>query len=100
MRVWIGGSLQWQVTSSTALSGAVSHSRVRDPLSEITSRNTEHQLELSQGFNLYRRLEMGTQGRVFIRYSRTRAAFKPFDQPGEPPAVMWTLSAGSSFRLY
>jgi hypothetical protein len=61
----------------------------------------EHQIELSQGFNLYRRVESGTQARIFIRYARTRAALVPL-QPvsGQLPSIMWTLSAGSSIRLH
>ncbi|MGE0552989.1 MAG: hypothetical protein AB7R55_06135 [Gemmatimonadales bacterium] len=97
----VGGGLQWQVTRTTALVASISQSWGSDQLSEQRSRNTEYQLELSQGFNLYRKTEYGTQGRLFIRYARTRAAMYPFQQPSLlDPVINWTLNAGGSFRLY
>jgi hypothetical protein len=96
-----GGSLQWQITATTALSAALSQSWGLDPLGQQRTRNTEHQLELSQGFNLYRRLESGSQGRLFVRYARTRAATLPFEPVSLiAPRVFWTVNAGASLRLY
>jgi hypothetical protein len=97
----LGGSAQWQVTRTTSVSGTLSQSWGFDPLAAQRTRNTEYQGELSQGFNLYRRLDSGTQGRLFVRYARTRAAFYPF-QPVAllSPRTVWTLSAGGSLRVY
>ncbi|MGE0439032.1 MAG: hypothetical protein AB7L66_16155 [Gemmatimonadales bacterium] len=97
----IGAGLQWRATRTTALVGSVSQSWGADELAEERSRNTEYQLELSQGFTLYGRSDRGTQGRFFVRYARARAARYPFQVPSlVDPVITWTLNAGGSFRLY
>lgn len=97
----LAASAQWQLARNTALSGSLSQSWGRDPWSAQRTRNTEHQLELAQGFTLYRRLDSGTQGRLFLRYARTRAALHPFETPSlVAPRITWSLNAGGSLRLY
>lgn len=96
-----GGSAQAQLTRTTAFSGSVSEAWGFDPFADQRTRNTEFQVELSQGFNLYRRVDGGTQARVFVRYARTRASLLPtIPVSGLVPRVMWTFNAGGSIRLY
>ncbi|MFN0181062.1 MAG: hypothetical protein ACKVZ0_19825 [Gemmatimonadales bacterium] len=97
----IGANLQWQLTTRAALAGAVSQMWSEDPRSDQRLRNTEMYGELSQGFNLYRRPEGGTQGRVFVRYGRTRSALAPLST-NDPfqPTLTWMLTAGSSLRAF
>src|SRR5690606_3892923 len=97
----IGGNARLNLTRSTTLMGSVSYSRGVDPFAEQRTRNTEYNAELSQGFTLYGRHDGGTQGRVFLRYARTRAALLPFQTPSLiDPLITWTMTAGASFRLY
>ncbi|MEZ4455370.1 MAG: hypothetical protein R2882_02285 [Gemmatimonadales bacterium] len=95
----IGASVQARLARSTTFSGSLSQAWGTDPAAEQRSRNTEIQMELSQGFDLYRRMD-GNQARLFLRYSRTRAAFLPFAAAGLMPRVFWTFNAGGSVRLY
>ena len=98
----VGTSLQWQPFGATAFSGSTSYSRAVDPFASQRTRNLELQAELSQGFNLYRRQDSQTQGRVFLRFARTRAAVVPFE-PVSPlllPRIGWSLNAGGSLRVY
>lgn len=97
----IGVTLQWQLAVRTALAGAFSQMWSEDPRSDQRLRNTETYAELSQGFNLYRRPDGGTQGRVFVRYSRTRfaSAVISLNDPFQP-ALTWSVTAGSSFRAF
>jgi hypothetical protein len=98
----VGTSLQWQPFGATAFSGSTSYSRAVDPFASQRTRNLELQAEVSQGFNLYRRLESQTQGRVFLRFARTRAAVVPFEAVSTLPVprIGWSLNAGGSLRLY
>ncbi len=97
----LGGSLQWQPGNATSVTGSVSQSWGRDPSAEQRTRNTELQVEVSQGLTLYRRPESGSQGRLFVRFARTRAALLPFAPPSlVAPRIFWTLNAGGSIRLY
>jgi len=98
----VGTSLQWQPFGATAFSGSTSYSRAIDPFASQRTRNLELQAELSQGFNLYRRLDSQTQGRVFLRFARTRAAVVPFEavSPLLLPRIGWSLNAGGSLRIY
>ncbi len=97
----IGTIVQAQISNSLAFSGNLAHTWSFDPFADRRSRNLELQGELSQGFTLYRRVDGGTQGRVFVRYARTRAAFFPLiPDPSVIPQLMWTINAGSSFRLF
>ena len=97
----VGSIVQAQLTRALALSGNLAHTWTFDPFANRRTRNLEVQGELSQGFTLYRRVDGGTQGRVFVRYARTRAAFFPIiPDPSLVPQLMWTINAGSSFRLF
>jgi len=97
----LGVSIQAQVFRATALSGSVSQAWGFDPFADQRTRNTEFQVELSQGLDLYRRIEGGNQARFYLRYARTRAAFLPLvPTPGLVTQVLWTLNAGASIRLY
>ena len=97
----LGGGLQWQITRTTAIVGSLSQSWGLDPFSDQRTRNTEYQLELSQGFNVYRKVDYGSQGRLFVRYARSRAALLAVDASSFlAPRITWTLNAGASFRLY
>jgi hypothetical protein len=97
----VGASVRWQATRSTDLSGTISQSWAFDPTAQARQRNTEIQLELSQGVNLYRKPEGGTQGRLFVRFGRTRAASHLLGVTDlVAPAVQWTINAGGSIRLY
>ena len=97
----LGGSLGAQLTRTTALNGSLSQAWGVDPFGGARTRNTELQVELSQGFNVYRPTSGGTQAGVFVRYARARAAFLP-DRSESPmaPELRWTLNAGGSVRLY
>jgi hypothetical protein len=97
----VGATAQCHLAHGTSLSGSLSQAWGRDPMSALRTRNTEHHLELSQGFTLYRRLDSGPQGRVYLRYARTRAALLPFETPSlVAPRMAWNLNAGGSLRLY
>ncbi len=97
----IGASVRWQPLARTDVLGIVSQSWGRQPTLDARTRNTELQLELSRGFDLYRRYDGGTQGRFFIRYARTRAALLPlFAQPLLDQRITWTLNAGGSLRIF
>lgn len=97
----VGANLQWQLALRTTLSGAVSQMWSEDPRSDQRIRNTETYAELAQGFNLYRRPDGGTQGRVFVRYTRTRLASASISlRDPFQPALTWSVTAGSSFRAF
>ena len=97
----LGASIRWQPLAHTDLVGMVSHSQGAQPGTEQRVRNVEYQLELSRGFNVYRRLDGSTQGRVFIRYAHTRATVLPFVQQSLfDSRITWTLNAGASMRLF
>jgi len=97
----VGTLWQAQVTPTLAFSGNLSHMWSWDPFALRRSRNLELQGELSQGFTLYRATDAGTQGRLFVRYARTRAAFYPLIPDATlVPQLVWTISAGSSFRFF
>ena len=96
----LASTVQIQPTRLTSLGGSLSQSWTYDPFAQQRSRNTEFHVELSQGFTAYRRQASGSQGRFFIRYGRTRAAAEPINFTGAPPLITWTLTAGSSLRLY
>ncbi len=98
----VGANAQVSLTRTTTLSGALSQAWGYEPFGDQRSRNTELQAELSQGLDLYRRTDGGTQARVFLRYARTRAAFYPLAAGATPslPRLVWTLNAGASIRLY
>ena len=97
----VGTLWQAQLTRTLAFNGNVSHMWNWDPFAERRTRNVELQGELSQGFTLYRAADGGTQGRVFIRYARTRAVFRSLvPDPALVPQLMWTVNAGSSFRFF
>ncbi len=97
----LGASLQAQVFRATGFSGSVSQAWGFDPFAGQRTRNTEFQLEVSQGVNLNRRIEGGSQSRLYLRYAGPRAAFVPVTAvPGLTTQVLWTLNAGASIRLY
>lgn len=97
----VGSIVQAQLSRTLNLSGNLAHTWAFDPFANRRTRNLEVQGELSQGFTLYRPVEGGTQGRVFVRYARTRAAFFPvIPDPSLVPQLMWTVNAGSSLRLF
>lgn len=97
----VGTVWQAQVTPTLAFNGNLSHMWSFDPFAQRRARNLELQGELSQGFTLYRAVDGGTQGRVFVRYARTRAAFYPLiADPTLVPQLMWTINAGTSFRFF
>ena len=97
----LGASAAAQLTRTTAFNGSVSQAWGFDPFGGQRTRNTEFQVELSQGLNLYRAVAGGSQARLFVRYARARAAFLPIvATAGLAPAVRWTLNAGGSIRLY
>lgn len=97
----LGTLWQSQLTRTLAFNGNLTHMWSWDPFAERRTRNLELQGELSQGFTLYRAAEGGTQGRVFLRYARTRAVFLPLlPDPALVPQLMWTINAGSSFRFF
>lgn len=92
---------QAQPTRTLAFNGNVSRTWSWDPFGARRVRNLEVQGELSQGFTLYRAADGGSQGRVFVRYARTRAVFLPLvPDPTLVPRLMWTINAGSSFRFF
>lgn len=99
----IGGSARWQPLARTDVLAVFSHALGDQPTIESRTRNTELQLELSRGFDLYRRFDGGTQGRLFIRYARTRAVVHPLTGAAQPlldARITWTLNAGGSIRFY
>ncbi|HEX4936297.1 MAG TPA: hypothetical protein VFV33_24115, partial [Gemmatimonadaceae bacterium] len=97
----LGTLWQSQLTRTLAFNGNVSHMWGFDPFGQRRTRNLELQGELSQGFTLYRAADGGTQGRVWLRYARTRAVFLPFvADPTLVPQLMWTVNAGTSFRFF
>jgi hypothetical protein len=96
----VGANVQWQLSSRTAFSGALSRMWSEDPRSDQRLRQTELFGELSQGFNLYRRPEGGTQGRIFVRYGRTRLAVATLVGDPFQPTVTWMITAGSSLRAF
>lgn len=97
----LGTLWQAQVTRTLAFNGNVSHMWNWDPFAQRRTRNLELQGELSQGFTVYRAADGGTQGRVFVRYARTRAAFYPLIPDATlVPQLLWTINAGSSFRFF
>jgi hypothetical protein len=96
----MGVSLQWQVTRTTSLSSALSQMWGRDPILGQRTRHTEWHAELSQGFTLYRKTESGTQGRVFVRFARSRASVGGFEPVSlATTRISWVLNAGGSLRL-
>jgi hypothetical protein len=98
-RVALSVLSEW--STKTSLTGSVSHARAFDPFEDRRSLDTELHVELAQGFDLYRRLDSGTQARVFVRYARTGMERVPRTLPeGAMFLATWTLDAGASIRLY
>jgi hypothetical protein len=96
----VGLTGDWRPLSATSLQGFVSLSRADDEPRTQGSEAAELRLEASQGLNLYRRPESGTQARVFLRYGRSRSSLDvPFAQR-VPDQIQWSLAAGMSLRLY
>lgn len=97
----LGGGLRWQPWRATELATNLTQSWGLDPSVDQRTRNTEFQIEASQGFDLYRRTEAGKQARLFVRFGRTRAArHQILASDLLSPDVQWTLYAGGSIRLY
>jgi hypothetical protein len=97
----IGTTLRWQPLRSTDVMAVVSHAWGSQPADAQRTRNVEYQFELSRGFDLYRRFDGGTQGRLFLRFARTRAAVLPaLPQSLLNARITWTLNAGGSIRLF
>jgi hypothetical protein len=97
----VGAAIQAQLTRTMAFSGTLTHTWSFDPFGERRTRNLEFQSELSQGFTLYRPVDGGTQGRMFLRYARTRAVFSPFTPDAlVMPQLMWTVNGGTSIRFF
>lgn len=101
----VGTSARWRPLSRTDVLVIVSRAHgVRLPDAERhadRTRDLELQLELSRGFDVYRRFDGATQGRFVFRFARTRATVLP----GSPQQLLdvrstWTLHAGASFRVY
>jgi len=97
----LGGTVRWQPRRAADVLAVASHAWGANPAEGVRTRNMEFQIELSRGFNLYRRYDGGTQVRAWIRFARTRAAVLPtLPQPLLNARISWTLLAGGSFRLY
>jgi hypothetical protein len=97
----VGVRTQLQITRNTAVSGTSSHSWGFQPYGDQHTRNTDYNVELSQGVTFYGRRDRGSQGRIFIRYASRRASLTSSEAFLAPPNNdTWTLNAGASFRLY
>ncbi len=97
----VGASFRLQPTQTTDFSGSLSQTWALDPMATARRRNTEFQVELAQGINLYRKPEGGTQTRLFVRFGQSRAVSYPLDLTVlATREVQWTLNAGGSLRLY
>jgi hypothetical protein len=97
----LGGTVRLQPFARTDVVGAASWAVGRQGEAGPRSRNAEYQLELSRSFDLYRRIDGGTQGRLFMRYARTRAVQRLADERDFlDPMIVWTLNAGGAFRLF
>ncbi|MBL8983275.1 MAG: hypothetical protein JNL26_13875 [Gemmatimonadetes bacterium] len=97
----LGGGLQATLPRATGLTGNVSRTWSFDPFAGRRVRQVEFQGELSRGFSLSRRAAQESQGRIFVRYARTRARFLPLiPDPALASQLMWSVNAGSSFRLF
>lgn len=96
----IGVSGDWRVFAQTMLQGNVAFTRTDDQPLTQRNENIELRLEASQGFDIYRHSEAGSQARAFLRYARSRIrlggpAF------GFPPAeTVWSMTSGISLRLF
>jgi hypothetical protein len=96
----VGFTGAWRPLPATSLQGFVSLSRADDEPRTQDNEAAELRLEASQGFNLYRRPESGTQARVFLRYGRSRSAVEVRLAQPVPPQIQWSLATGMSLRLY
>ena len=97
----IGSTVRWKVASTTDVLAVLSHAWGSQPANGQRTRNMEYQFEISRGVNLYRRFDGGTQGRLWVRFARTRAAVLPaLPQPLLNARITWTLNAGGSIRLF
>jgi len=90
----------WRPLPATALQGFVSLSRADDQPATQETEATELRFEISQGFNLYRRPQGGTQARVFVRYGRSRSALDARLAAPVPDQIQWSLASGMSLSLY
>ncbi|CAN5870137.1 hypothetical protein BH24GEM1_BH24GEM1_18500 [soil metagenome] len=90
----------WRLLTNTAFQGFVSFGRSDDSPSTQQTDNTELRFEASQGFNLYRRPESGTQARAFLRYGRNANSLTAPALAPTPDQTRWSLAAGMSLRLY
>jgi hypothetical protein len=97
----LGGGVQATLLRAFGLTANLSRTWTFDPVASRRVRQLEVQGELSRGFSLYRHNEGGAQGRVFVRYARTRGRFLPLvPDPALASQLTWSVNAGSSFRLF
>jgi hypothetical protein len=96
----VGLTGDWRPLAATSLQAFVSLSRADDDPSTQDTEAAELRLEASQGFNLYRRPESGTQARVFLRYGRSRSALDIRFAAPVAEQIQWSLATGMSLRLY
>lgn len=96
----VGLTGDWRPLAATALQSFVALSRADDEPRTQSGDALEFRVEASQGFNLYRRPESGTQARVFLRYGRDRRSQETLLAPVVPAQVQWSLATGMSLRLY
>jgi hypothetical protein len=95
----VSAQTDWRPIRSTALSAAISSSFANDAASTRRGHNTEMRFEASQGVNVYRRPQDGSQMRVFVRYARAGAASRIADVL-QPTVLSWTINGGVSVRFF
>lgn len=96
-----GGGMQATLRQTMGLTANLSRTWSFDPFAQRRVRQMEMQGEVSRAFSLYRTGASGSQGRLFVRYARTRARFLPVvPDPALVNQLTWTVHAGSSLRLF
>ncbi|MEP6733251.1 MAG: hypothetical protein ABJE10_21590 [bacterium] len=95
----VGAQMDSRLLSSTALNLVIASTVADDRLTTRRGDNLELRAEASQGVNLYRRPQDGSQMRVFVRYARADAALRIADAL-QPTQRSWTLNSGLSLRFF
>jgi hypothetical protein len=97
----ISSTAQYRPFGQTSIQLSWAPSWMRDELASQRRAATTGSVELSQGIALFRRVDGGSQGRAFLRYSWSGNRAGALSVAGYPDVSdQWSLSSGLSLRLY
>ncbi len=96
----IGLTGDWRIMRLSTLAANVALTRSDDEPRTQENESLELRLEASQGFDLYRLAGGATQGRIFLRYARSRVRLGGPVAGLVPAETVWSVTTGLSLRLF